>query len=166
MSMIDGSMIDGSSIDDMARTMASKIRRPPGVTILALFVLFFTCINILRLIESLENWNFLSSLPGVSPLYQAVTGAVWALVGFPVFYGLWWGLRWGPVSVQVASVAYSIYAWLNRFLLGKDPAVRNGNFSWPFLLAVNFIFLVFTFVIVSLPRARQFFQRLGEDNND
>ena len=49
-------------------------KRPFLVTLLAVLVLFISCINLIRLIEAIRTWDFLVSLPGVSPLYIALTG--------------------------------------------------------------------------------------------
>ena len=64
-------------------TQQRKKKRPFLVTLLALVVLIIASTNLIRLIGSIRMWDFLASLPGVSPLYIALTGLFWVLVGFP-----------------------------------------------------------------------------------
>ena len=61
-------------LDSFPTTEQQLKKRPFLVTLLAVLVLIISCINLIRLIEAIRMWDFLASLPGVPPLYIALTG--------------------------------------------------------------------------------------------
>jgi fucose 4-O-acetylase-like acetyltransferase len=61
-----------------------KSKRPFSVTLFALAVLSIAVIHLVRFIQAIQQWEFLASWPGVSPLYLAVTGIVWLGAGLPL----------------------------------------------------------------------------------
>jgi hypothetical protein len=52
--------------------MPAKPPRLIGVTLISLAVLTIACLNLLRFILSLRDWQFLSTLEDVSPFGKAI----------------------------------------------------------------------------------------------
>ena len=66
-------------------------KRPFSVTLLAGLVLSITIVHLVRFINALTWWSFLTTLPGKPPLYLALTGLFGTLANtnaatFAVFY--------------------------------------------------------------------------------
>jgi hypothetical protein len=114
-------------------------RRPGSVTILALGVLIITAANLTRLVLSIRYWDFLSSWPGVSPFYMALTGLVWTLAGVPLWWGLWRAKPWAPRLMQALALTYALYFWLDQVFLVDHP-VSGAEGARRALLPVNWQF--------------------------
>lgn len=136
-----------------------KRRRPFGVTLLAWSVLIVTVINLTRLALALQNWDFLVELLPISPLYQALSGLFWGLIGLPLLWGLWQGKNWAPIYWGLALLAYSVYYWADRLLL---PGYEGRNINWPFALGVNLFLLVWSLWVLSHPKASNYFGVMHE----
>ena len=63
------------------------VKRPWSVTLLTLGVLLITALNLTRFALSLREWTFLASQPGISPLYLAASGLIWAVAGSALVWG-------------------------------------------------------------------------------
>lgn len=133
---------------------AARPSRPRTVTLLALGVLTLAVIHLLRFLQAIDQWAFLQEVLPFSPLYLALTGLFPFLAGMVLFWGLWRGLYWAPRWVSWASLVYTLYYWLDRLLLTRNPG-RHVN--WPFALAVTLIALAFVFWVLSRQKARAFF---------
>ena len=133
-------------------------RRPFLVTLLALLVLTITGLYLLRFITTLSLWRFLWELPGVSPLYLALDGLVWAVIGLIDFWGLWYGRRWAPRATRVAAFIFVLNLWIERTVL----AARSINQSdWPFVLGLTLVLLVFCFW--TTVRASAYFGEMNDE---
>src|SRR4030042_4223594 len=91
-------------IETQEETASTRISRPASVTILAIGVLIITVINLVRLILSIRDWEFLASWPGVSPLYITLTGLIWTLTGLILLWGLWREKNWAPRRMQALVI--------------------------------------------------------------
>jgi hypothetical protein len=136
-----------------------KTKRPFSVTLLALGVLSIAVIQVIRFIQALNQWDFLDSLPGVSPVYLAATGLIWAMLSLPLAVGLWFGQSWAPVFALIGVCAFFLYIWLDRLFVADLPLTLESGSSWHFSLAVTIIILAFTIWILSRPKAKVFFRR-------
>ena len=136
-----------------------RTRRPFSVTLLALGVLSIAVINTIRFVQALQLWEFLYSLPGVSPPYLAITGAAWALVNFPLWWGLWTGQRWAPHATLIGLAAYVLYAWFDRIFVANTPLTLDGSHAWPFRVGATLVILVLVIWILSRQKAKTFFRR-------
>jgi hypothetical protein len=133
--------------------MKSELKRPFGITILALFVLCFTAWNGLRLGVAISFWGTLRQYdahPG--PLYIAVSGGFWLLVGLPLLWGLWRGKAWTRIAVFSAAGLYTSWYWFDRLALQPVP-----HTNWPFALFVNILFLIFTATALFNHQSKAFF---------
>jgi hypothetical protein len=136
-------------------------KRPFLVTLLALLVLSITIIYLVRLINSITLWNFLAALPGISPLYLALTGLILTLVGALLFFGLWTGNPRAPRATRVLTVAYLSYQWLEWI-----QSVRVGNEfeNWPFAAGMTLSVIIFIFWTLSRSDAKTFFGDMYEQS--
>lgn len=134
-----------------------KSPRPLSVTLLALWVLSVAGLNLLRLVNAVTLWDFLSKLLPFSPLYLALTGLIGGGVGLILAWGLWKGRGWAPRFTRLASLAYVVYYWLDRLLLSNTDSRRS---NLPFSAGATLVLLVLVFWILSRPRAKAFF---GDD---
>jgi hypothetical protein len=136
-------------------------KRPFLVTLLALLVLSITIIYLVRLINSITLWNFLAALPGISPLYLALTGLILTLVGALLFFGLWTGNPRAPRATRVLTVAYLGYQWLEWI-----QSVRVGNEfeNWPFAAGMTLFVIIFIFWTLSRSDVKTFFGDMYEQS--
>lgn len=113
---------------------------PLSATLCVWLVLMVTAWNGLRLWTALAWQKTLvefSTNPG--PVYVAVSGAVWVVVGLTLAWSLMLGkARAGKMLVGAAAV-YTVWYWSER-LIWQAP-----HPNWPFAIIVNLILLVFIF---------------------
>ena len=136
----------------------TRKRRPFGVTLFALLVLSFAVLNLLRLIQAFQKWDLLTALLPFSPIYLLLSGLLWAVVGFPLAWGIWRGSRLAYQLSPVFLVVYSLYIWADRLLLSVYPERLN---NWPFIAALNILILAWSLWVLTRPKALIFF---GEKN--
>lgn len=136
--------------DGQASPESAPIPRPTSVTLLALGVLIFTCLNMVRFVLSLVEWKFLDQLLQISPLYLALTGLTWTLVGSLTIWGLWKTRPGAPRLMQAVALTYALYYWLDHLFLVDHPASTDAGFmrailpiNWPFSAGVTVVCLAF-----------------------
>jgi uncharacterized membrane protein (DUF2068 family) len=110
-------------------------------------------LNLLRCFQAVRQWTFLEALLPISPLYLALSGLFWAVVGLALAWGLWQGRRWAQRFTLLATLFYTLYYWVDRLLL---PPGAGSN--WPFMAGLNVALLVLLGWILFSPKARDFFQ--------
>ena len=159
-----------SPIESKAEVGSPPISRPARVTILALGVLIITIINLLRLVLSIANWDFLNSWPGVSPLYMVLTGLIWTLTGSLLFWGVWTAKKWAPKLMQAVALTYALYYWLDHVFLMDHPAsgvmgVQRALLpvNWQFAAGVTVICLVYIAWVMSRPNVKVYFDQDGSN---
>ncbi len=133
----------------------SRRSRPGRVTILAVGVLTIASLYLLRLVETLRQWQFLSGLDGISPLYLALTGFIWAAVGLPVFWGLWRGFAWAARFGLGYLLVFALYYWLDHiFVANRSVSLVN----WPVTAALTVVGLAFSFWALRTRAGRNYFK--------
>lgn len=137
-------------------------KRPFSVTLLTLLVLTITILHWIRFFMALSWWDFLETLPRVSPLFLTLTGFIWGVAGLPLIWGLWLGLRWAPQAAIMVSLLYSTYYWIDRIFVANF-AVDRGR--WPFLAGMTLLLLVFVLLTLTRSDSRYFFQRVKREKN-
>jgi hypothetical protein len=133
----------------------SRPSRPIRVTLLAVGVLTITSLYLLRLVEALRQWQFLNDLPGVSPVYLALTGLIWASAGLLLFWGLWRGQARAARFAPGYLLVFALYYWLDRLFVANS-AVSLAN--WPVTLALTIIGLAYTFWALRARASRDYFR--------
>lgn len=144
------------------KTASFRIPRPFSVTILACGVLIITVINLVRLILSIRNWGFLASLPGVSPIYIAISGFIWTLAGATLLWGLWRAKAWAPRLMQAVALTYALYYWLDVVFLEAHPlggAVETILLpvNWPFAAGITVVCLAYMAWTLGRRKVRAYF---------
>ena len=132
--------------------------RPISVTILTILVLIFAASKVVRFIESIQSLAFFSEILPFPAVYLVLSGLFWTVISIPLILGLWLGAGWAPWYTRIMSIAYSIYYWLEFYVL----VFPNRSISnWPFLLGINIVILAWIYWILSRKRVKTYF---GEDN--
>jgi hypothetical protein len=126
--------------------------RPTGITILAIFILWFAAWNGLRLSEAIFFWKTLEQY-GAYSLYISISGGVWLIAGLFLIWGLWQGKAWGWLSALGGTFGYTVWYWIDRLALQKPHS------NWPFALIENIIFLIGILIILFSRRTKCFFER-------
>jgi hypothetical protein len=106
-----------------------------------------------RFSGSVRQWNFLEETLPFSPLYPALSGLFWTLVGILLAWGLWRGASWAPKLAKVMLPGYIFFDWFDRLVMSSPTARTN----WPFILVLNLVILGYTFWYLSRPASRAFF---------
>lgn len=146
-------------------TQPDRSKPPRGVTFLSLGVLTIAGFYAIRMGLAFLRWNDLVQFPGVSPGFIAGESLVWTVLAASV----WWGLRqrksWAPPITRLAALVYSIFSWLERWILASN--LENGFFglqwrrtlpvNWPFLLVLNLACIVLVFWILSKQHVKELF---------
>lgn len=131
-----------------------KPARPLVVTLLVILVLSITVLAALRLYQAISLWDFLASLPGVSPLYLVLSGALWTIIGVLVILGLWTGNPLTPRATRGAALLFVFYHWIERWWL----SIKNGEKAFtPFAIGFTLLCLAFVFWAIATPEARAYF---------
>lgn len=135
-----------------------KPSRPFSVTLLVILVLIVSASHLIRMVQTLTNWETQTGLMRISPVYLAVSGFFWGVMGLLLALGIWLGTRHAPTLIRFAIPVYSLYYWLDRIFLSGYP---ERNVNWPFSAVINLLILVWSFWILSRKRVKIFF---GETN--
>ena len=147
----DGS---GDRLSDASRVESPRPSRPYGVTLLAWLLLLAAGWNLARFGQSLVQWDVLDELLPFSPLYPAISGAVFGVGGLVLSWGIWRGLSWAWRLYWLYLGAYTFYYWIDRVVLAGH-AGRNQN--WPFIAGVNLLVCVYSLWILSRKKTMAFF---------
>ncbi len=137
--MVQSQHMDRTEIHNEAKSPPS---RPMRVTLLAVGVLTIASLYLLRLVYTIQQWHFLSGLNGLSPLYLALTGLIWASAGLLLFWGLWRGHTWAAKFAPGFMLVFTLYYWLDH-IFTENRAVSLVN--WPVTAALTVISLAYTF---------------------
>jgi hypothetical protein len=145
--------------DQITTKGKTKPKRPFSVTLIILGVLTIAGINLIRLVESLQLWDFLVQFPGVNPFYMAASGLIWFLISLMLFVFLWRGMRITYSLFPPAAVLYILYAWLDSSLVGGQLDLTNIRSNWPFKAGLSLLVLVFLFWTFSRLGVKAYFGR-------
>jgi hypothetical protein len=132
-------------------------RKPPvTVTIFAILVLIIAVTNLIRLWAAIQYWETLVNI-GVSPgpMYIAITGLIWSLVGSYLVWMLWAGRPGSRIAIIVVSSLYIIYYWLDRLVFRSHFPQQNS----PFITGVSILVVFYMIITLLLPSNQEFFSR-------
>lgn len=133
--------------------MSNKgLKRPVGLNILVLFILWLAVWNCLRMSEAIFYWNSLEEY-GAQPLYISMSGGIWFIIGILLVWGLWWCEIWGWMATLGAAVSYTTWYWLDRLILQKPHS------NWLFALIENIVLLIFIILLMFSRKTRLHFQK-------
>ncbi len=131
-------------------------QRPITVWLLGYIILGFGLLNLARLIQAVQEWEFLEARLAVHPAYFAISGAVWAGAGFVVSLLVMKGFPLGRRLAIVLIPVYAIAAWIERITLPAQPE-RGSN--TPFMVGLTLCMLGLCGWILLRNRTRTFFNQ-------
>jgi hypothetical protein len=129
------------------------IRRPKSVTVLAFFVFFITIFNLVRIIQVIKQWSFLSEVLSYPPVYPLLSGVFWGFSGIALFWSIWQGWQKTPIITMIGVFLYSIYYWIDHFAISATPFDSN----WLFILIINGLILIIILWILTRKNTQAFF---------
>lgn len=135
---------------------------PVRITLALLLVLITAGWNLVRV------WAGLSLAPALQkyapfpgPTYIALTGALSAGLGLAVSWAVLRRLRWAPMALLGAALAYAAWSWADRIFL--QPTAGSG---WPFALLITVLALSFVAAVTLDPRNRWYFGREAHEREE
>jgi uncharacterized membrane protein len=136
-------------------------KRPFSVTLLAVLVLSITIVHLVRFINTLTLWNFLTDLPGKSPTYLVLSGLAGFIAGALLFWGLWTGRARAPLAAAILTVIYLSLQWIEQII-----SIRAGNEfeNWPFMVGMTLIVLIFVFWTLLHAGSKAYFAEMHESS--
>lgn len=109
-------------------------RRSVVLIILSLVTLILSIFGWLRLAQAIYSWQMLGEVaPAVLPVYLAISGALWALIGLVAAVGIWLRQRWALILLGAAVVSFAAWYWLDRLVL-SPAASANANLVFSLIL--------------------------------
>lgn len=126
---------------------------PASVTILAVFVLFITSWNGIRIYSAIASWQVLREF-GTNPIYILATGLFWVAASLWLFRAIYEGHRYAFRAGLASAGLYLTWYWLDRLVIQPSPA-PNTRFS----LVVSTVFLVVFITLLSIPVTKAFFKK-------
>ena len=127
---------------------------------MAVGVLSLLIINFTRVITTLQQWDFLSTLPlSAPPAYLFASGLIWSLLSLAVMWGLLAAKAWVLKSMKAYSILYGLYYWLEQWLVKSNP-LRMTN--WPFIMIVTLLCISLVFWISSREAVKTYFGVINE----
>jgi hypothetical protein len=131
-----------------------KNSNPPlNVTIQAVFVLFITSWNGIRVYSALANWQILREF-GANPAYIFGTGLFWMLVSLWLFREIWEARRLAVRAGLASAGLYFLWYWYDRLAVQPAPA-PNTLFS----MVVSILLLVIFTINLVMPVSKAFFKK-------
>jgi len=120
-------------------------KRPFSVTLLLWLVLSLSAWGAVRLLATLRWWNVLDDFEArLSPLYLALTGAGWMVVGALLLWGLFRGGLWISPAILASILVWIVQYWIERMFFESPRAnlvfaliVTVGLFIVTFISAFN-----------------------------
>jgi hypothetical protein len=132
-------------------------RRPFGVTLLLWLVLSLSAWGLVRLLAALRWWSVLSEFEArLSPLFLAMTGALWLIGGGVLLWGLFSGGRWTYRAIPMAIAVWLVEYWIERLFFESPRA------NLPFALIASLLLFIVTLISALNPRTKAFLIRSEE----
>ncbi len=116
-------------------------KRSAVLIILSVVTLVVSLLGWLRLLVAVGGWDYLGEIaPAVLPVYLAISGMIWALIGMVSAVGIWFRKRWALILLACAVASFTIWYWMDKLLLSANP---EANSNWGFSLVFTICILVY-----------------------
>jgi hypothetical protein len=130
-------------------------KRSFSLKILAVGWLVIAIFSCLRFYQALSYWDTLLAFgEPVLPLSMAVSGALWAVVGFICSCGVWLKRVWSAWLSFYSAVAFSVWRWLDWSLLTRSQAAQT-NLSFALISTIVLLFIVGGILTLNLRNNRE-----------
>ena len=134
----------------------SPRKRPRGVTLFALAVLYLGVVNLARGWLASFGLGFERTLPLSLPLpYLAACGLIWGIAFAVIAFGLWRLWPWARSLALGAILLYQGHIWANHLLFDVSTYSRQ---VWPFHIAVSILWIAGVWGFLSLRNIRRPYQ--------
>jgi len=108
-----------------------RARRPLSVMILLFIYLWVSLSGWIRMLYSILSWYWLD-YAGVEPgpLYLAVTGGLWGLMGLAALVWVWRRSPGYRLAGLAGALIYAAMYWIDRLLFaGSENVLHNTTFA-------------------------------------
>jgi hypothetical protein len=130
----------------------SNRRRSPRWRTFSLLLVIFGLLGLsiygwLRFQQSLALWDILIRIgvwPG--PLYLAISGAMWGILGFAAGIGLFLRKNWAVRFTQIAVLFMAAWYWFDRLVLVQSEAAQT---NLVFMVLLTILAVAFTFAVLN-----------------
>ena len=109
--------------------------------LLAAAFLYLAILGVSRLQQSLLDWDILQSLgmrPG--PLYAAISGGVWGILGLAAAVLAFTRAAWAAPVIFAAALAFAVSYWFDFLFLTRAAEMMV---NWPFALGLTIVGLLY-----------------------
>jgi len=130
---------------------------PISVTIVAVFVLFITAWNGIRIFGAVAEWTTLAVF-NANPVYIFASGLAWVIAGLALYESLVNGRRFARQAGLILSVLYMTWYWLDRWFMQANPA-GNAGFS----AVASTVMLVIFNILLYWPSSHAYFTRRQDE---
>jgi hypothetical protein len=111
--------------------------------------------HLFNFIQFLINLQILQTLPiTVSPIYLAVIGLIWGVLGLFLTWSLWTGKPWSQRAGLFLSLAYMIFFWIDLIWLAEPEVLKT---RWLINLILTALGLPAVILILNLKSSRDYF---------
>jgi hypothetical protein len=132
-------------------------KRPFSVTLLLWLVLSLSAWGAVRLFAAFRWWNVLNEFGArLSPLYLAITGAGWIVVGGVLLWSLFRGTSWVRLAIPISIFLWIMEYWIERIFFESPRA------NFPFALIASIFLFILTSVSAFNQKTKRFFVRSEE----
>ena len=132
-----------------------SIKRPRILTISSLIVCMVSLFHLFKFIQILINLQILQTLPiTVSPIYLAVIGLIWSVLGLFLTWSLWTGKPWSQRAGFFLSLAYMIFFWIDLIWIAEPEVLQT---RWLINLILTALGIPVVILILNLKSSRDYF---------
>lgn len=145
------------------RLPEQKKQRPASVTFIFLLVLIVGGVNLIRFVQSLRNWQYLNIVVEVPPVYLAISGLFWSIIGIFLLYGIFLKKRWLPLIFKFTIILYVVYFWIEKLVISSNPPSVKDSI---FVFGITIFAVVFFYWIITKPNVKEYFGVMNERRSE
>jgi len=148
----NNSIMDTNLTPDL---IPKSIKRPRILTISSLIVCMVSLFHLFKFIQILINLQILQTLPiTVDPIYLAVIGFIWGVLGLFLTWSFWTGKHWSQRVGLFLSLAYMIFFWIDLIWIAEPEVLQTRWLINLILTALGFPVVI---LILNLKSSNDYF---------
>jgi len=130
-------------------------KRPRILTVFSLGIFIVSLFHLYKFIQILINFQILQTLPiTISPIYLAVIGLIWGVLGLFLTWSLWTGKPWSQRASLFLSLAYMIFFWIDLIWIAEPEVLQT---RWLINLILTVLGIPAVILILNLKSSRDYF---------